>query len=649
MSAQIAPTSSGQTQSPPRWGIQASIVQPRQPAFWLFLALLGIGAYLFYQEQSLFSQMPASLAVSWGLVLLYAVPVFFIVYRLDLFEREPKLMLAAALIWGGVIAVSLAGYANDAWLSVLGKVAPANFTADWGAALVAPITEETLKLTGVILLFLIVPMEFDGVMDGFVYGALIGLGFTVVEDVSYFIRATAAFGGADQTGPVIDTFLIRIVAGGLYSHVLFAGLTGMGFAYFATQRSQAFARRVFVFVLLVGAGVAAHAVWDSPWMVSVLDTASATDKPSTLQWVEYGVIKGMPFLLLLILMVVLATRSEEKNFRAIVAGEPDPEVFYEPEIKSLGSLWSRRRARSESARLHGTMGSKLTGKLQAAQIEYSMIRSRADSLTDPALDAQRQKIRQIRMQLAGVPLLPAPVRPAPQPVAAPMPAGPMPAAPMPVAAAPSPVPLAAAVVPAPVPAFDVPAVPAVVAEAPAPAPDEAQVETTPTPEPAEVVAAPVPEVPATPEPKPEPAPVETPVPQAAPVPVWAQPAAATQPAAQPAPQPAATPQPAPVPAWAQPAAQPTPAVLTAAQPVAAVAPAAVPAPPPATPAWVPTHLVPPGGMAAWAAPDPSQPPVVNLSERLELVVESRAGAWALVRAVNGWRGWVDGRRLIDRT
>jgi hypothetical protein len=37
-----------------------------------------------------------------------------------------------------------------------------------------------------------------------------------------------------------------------------------------------------------------------------------------------------------------------------------------------------------------------------------------------------------------------------------------------------------------------------------------------------------------------------------------------------------------------------------------------------------------------------------LPERLELVVESRAGAWALVRAVNGWRGWVDGRLLIDR-
>jgi RsiW-degrading membrane proteinase PrsW (M82 family) len=300
----------------PRWGVQASIIQPSKPAFWLFAILLAIGGYLFIDEESILSQLPTALAVSWGLVLLYAIPVFLLVYRLDLFEREPRLMLVAALLWGGVIATSLAGYANDAWLSVLGKVAPADFVSDWGAAVVAPVTEETLKLTGVIVLFLIASTEFDGVMDGFVYGALIGLGFTVTEDVSYFIRATAAFGGADQTGPVIDTFLIRVVAGGLYSHVLFAGLTGMGFAYFVTRTSETMSKRLLVFAALVAAGAGAHFVWDSPWMISILDTASATDKPSTVQWIEYGAVKGLPFLILLVLMVLFATRSESSTFRA---------------------------------------------------------------------------------------------------------------------------------------------------------------------------------------------------------------------------------------------------------------------------------------------------------------------------------------------
>lgn len=64
--------------------------------------------------------------------------------------------------------------------------------------------------------------------------------------------------------------------------------------------------------------------------------------------------------------------------------------------------------------------------------------------------------------------------------------------------------------------------------------------------------------------------------------------------------------------------------------------------------WPWTHLVPAGGIPAWAAPDPSRPPVVNLAERLRLVIGQRAGDWALVRAQNGWSGWVDGRRLVPR-
>jgi len=35
----------------PRWGRQASIIQPRQPAFWLYCAVLAIGGYFFIQEQ----------------------------------------------------------------------------------------------------------------------------------------------------------------------------------------------------------------------------------------------------------------------------------------------------------------------------------------------------------------------------------------------------------------------------------------------------------------------------------------------------------------------------------------------------------------------------------------------------------------------
>jgi hypothetical protein len=53
-------------------------------------------------------------------------------------------------------------------------------------------------------------------------------------------------------------------------------------------------------------------------------------------------------------------------------------------------------------------------------------------------------------------------------------------------------------------------------------------------------------------------------------------------------------------------------------------------------------------MAAYGTPNPASRPIANLPERLELVVETRAADWAMVRAVNGWRGWVDGRLLLFR-
>jgi HEAT repeat protein len=65
--------------------------------------------------------------------------------------------------------------------------------------------------------------------------------------------------------------------------------------------------------------------------------------------------------------------------------------------------------------------------------------------------------------------------------------------------------------------------------------------------------------------------------------------------------------------------------------------------------WAPTHLVPPAGMSAWDAPDPSRAPLWQLAGNLELVVDATAGAWGRVHAVNGWWGWVDGRLLVYRS
>jgi hypothetical protein len=59
----------------------------------------------------------------------------------------------------------------------------------------------------------------------------------------------------------------------------------------------------------------------------------------------------------------------------------------------------------------------------------------------------------------------------------------------------------------------------------------------------------------------------------------------------------------------------------------------------------PSHRVPVAGLPSWAEPDPSADVGPTLEAGLPLQVVERRGAWALVRASNGWTGWVDARKL----
>jgi hypothetical protein len=70
------------------------------------------------------------------------------------------------------------------------------------------------------------------------------------------------------------------------------------------------------------------------------------------------------------------------------------------------------------------------------------------------------------------------------------------------------------------------------------------------------------------------------------------------------------------------------------------------APPQATAPWVPTHHVPADAMPAYQEPVPGTP-VAMLDPDLPVMLLERRGDWAHVRAVNGWEGWVDARRLLS--
>ena len=385
---------------PPRtgWGRKTSLFQWREPAFWLYAAIVLVTAVYTVSQQQLFQELsPTGWALSWLLLLVYGLPLFLAIYLLDLYEREPLSLVFGALVWGAVAATVLAGIANAGWGLVVARVGGAAFAAEWTAALTAPFVEESLKVAGVILIYLIARNEMDDMMDGFVYGAMVGLGFALVEDVFYFI---AIFGGT--TGGVLAGFYVRVVSSGFYGHVLYTGLAGMGVAYFVSRRGEVtFGRRLAVALGLFAAGVAGHFLWNSPWLNFFPETVNGPG-----DWLRIplaAAVKGAPLLLFVVVLVNLARRRERMWLEAALRSEVGSPALSEPELRVLLNPPARRRSRREMKARAGQGAERLLRRLQKEQINLAMVRTRAEADDAPEVVRQRELCRSLRDALLSIP------------------------------------------------------------------------------------------------------------------------------------------------------------------------------------------------------------------------------------------------------
>jgi protease PrsW len=365
----------------------------RQPAYWLFVVLVLTGFGLVgFEQLSYLSTYPQAWFLSVLLLGAVAIPVGLIIYRLDQFEPEPASLIAVALIWGAVVALSFAAIANSWLLNFLQQVLSAKAVDSWGAAIVAPLNEEFYKGAGLVMVFFMARDEIDSLMDGLVYGAMIGLGFQVMENIQYFVHA-AAQSGSGQIGPVVSLFFVRVLLVGLYSHMLFTGLLGFGFAYFVTRRTAPMKVRVGVLLLFVCLAWAAHFVWNSPWLDSL-----AGDTPGASAAVL--AVKGVPFLVLLLLLGVFARRREGQAFARLMKEEVGSDVVTEAEFETLRSGRRRRAALRRMRAEKGPPARLVLKRLQREQMNLALIHGKTDVPGHPAIEAQRDMIRSLKAQLA---------------------------------------------------------------------------------------------------------------------------------------------------------------------------------------------------------------------------------------------------------
>lgn len=335
------------------------------PAFWLLAALLVAGGW---QTAGMLRTGVAAYPLATGLAValfgLYAVPFALVVRSLDYFEREPPPLLLAAFGWGGLVATATAVRADAAAHDLLAKLVSPRFAATWGPALTGPSVEEIVKVLGVVLIVLVARAQINSVVDGFVYGAFVGLGFQVVEDVMYAVNAVALAGRGDRVGPVVAVFLLRGFLGGLWSHTLFSALAGAGVAYAVLHRT---ARGAACCAAALAGAWAFHALWNSP----LLADGFGYGVPGVLAAL---LLKGTPALLVILLLVRSAGRREAGYYLRHLAG--DPKVATERELAALATGGTRLAARRFAYARGGRRLARCVRKLQRAQARLALDLSR---------------------------------------------------------------------------------------------------------------------------------------------------------------------------------------------------------------------------------------------------------------------------------
>jgi predicted ATPase/RsiW-degrading membrane proteinase PrsW (M82 family) len=161
---------------------------------------------------------------------LQAIGVIVVIQLLDPYKRRPASLVVLLAVWGAIGAAALALPLNGA----VRRWVPGDARVVFGDALGPPVVEECAKGLALLAAFLVLrrvarrfdtPL-FEGVMDGIVYGAAVGLGFGLTEDFFYFVQR-ARDSGVDEA---LHIFLDRrdFFGPAMLHHPLFTAAFGAG-------------------------------------------------------------------------------------------------------------------------------------------------------------------------------------------------------------------------------------------------------------------------------------------------------------------------------------------------------------------------------------------------------------------------------------
>lgn len=252
------------------------------------------------------------------------VPVYIMLLLwIDRYEHEPLWMLAAAFLWGALIAVFIAIILNTINGAIVAAATrSAQIGQNFGAVISAPIVEESAKALILFILFFWKKDEFDGIVDGIIYAGMVGLGFAMTENILYYGRAVQ-----EGVGALTFIFVLRGMAAP-FSHPLFTSMTGIGLGW-SRQSNNGFVKIVMP-VLGFMMAILLHATWNG----------TATYGGPVGFFAGYFIVMGPAFIITL-MVIFFSLRREGRIVRQFLYSDYQKGFFDAIEYEKLCTIRGR--------------------------------------------------------------------------------------------------------------------------------------------------------------------------------------------------------------------------------------------------------------------------------------------------------------------
>jgi RsiW-degrading membrane proteinase PrsW (M82 family) len=164
------------------------------------------------------------LSILFGIIPMALLAVILTLF--DRYEREPPYLLIGIFVWGSVVAAGAAFLINTVFGISLFLASGSEGVAMLGAAVLsAPLVEETVKGLAVVAVVLYFRNEFDSILDGVIYGSLVGFGFAATENISYIFTGFVE-DGAEGLFALVFVRVLLIP----FLHATLTAFTGIGLA-----------------------------------------------------------------------------------------------------------------------------------------------------------------------------------------------------------------------------------------------------------------------------------------------------------------------------------------------------------------------------------------------------------------------------------